>query len=731
MRQALALVVVVAASAYVIIYRLGEGEPGWLAGDIYNYFYPHMLHTLRSLAAGGRGLLWNPFQSCGQPFFATTGTALLNVPNLLFLVLDPQTALRGLLFINLVIGGLGAYGLARELGVSLLGALGAALAFVLGNSAYHLTTWEPTIQTPFVWMPAAMWCCERLVKRPSLRQALVLGMVLGVSLLPGHPQFVLFTCQLIGLRLLWTLLDGSERRQLPRAIGGVAMAFMVMVLLAAVQVFPGLEVAAESVRNTALVANEIAPQGVDKWADVATRIHGHNTMAPFSIVPGFIVPVALLSSGRRRLALFYVLAGALFLALSLGDNTMVGRTYLAMPLGHLFRHPFRFVFPAGFCVSVLAGLAIDELAGGSWRALAVAGAALAGLYAWLGSIWAIDWWLAGAVLGGGLLAVAAPTTRLLGAPVIAGTVGLALVVAPPSRIMRFLTDDGPLRVHAEVFERLHGRLTPQDRVYLVRKTSEAGFEEKTATLFALRSITDYEGQVTRRYAQYLTMLQNGALLRSLNQVLFPAAWNRESVRWPLVDLAAARYVIIDKSFEEHLDPTGPLPLIPVDGDSDIRVFENTRALPRAYYVPQIAVMPDAAARLRGLAAGIDARRLAFVDAAPASGFLGVAGNRATADGRFVVDDPERVVLEAVAPERGFLFLADQYFPGWFATVNEQPAPIMVANHTFRLVETPKGQVRVEFRYRPRRVWIGALISGVTLLVVAGLLVSTFRAPSTS
>jgi uncharacterized membrane protein YfhO len=92
----------------------------------------------------------------------------------------------------------------------------------------------------------------------------------------------------------------------------------------------------------------------------------------------------------------------------------------------------------------------------------------------------------------------------------------------------------------------------------------------------------------------------------------------------------------------------------------------------------------------------------------------------------VVDEPERVVLEVEAPARGFLFLADQYFPGWSATVNGNPAPILRANHAFRLVEVPPGPVRVEFRYGSRRIWIGAAISGVTLLIVVTVLIATRR-----
>jgi uncharacterized membrane protein YfhO len=88
-----------------------------------------------------------------------------------------------------------------------------------------------------------------------------------------------------------------------------------------------------------------------------------------------------------------------------------------------------------------------------------------------------------------------------------------------------------------------------------------------------------------------------------------------------------------------------------------------------------------------------------------------------------------VVLEVVAPEHGFLFLADQYFPGWTATVNGEPSPILVADHAFRLVEVPAGPVTVEFRYRSTWLRFGALVSGVTLLVVVGVLISTSRGAS--
>ena len=72
-------------------------------------------------------------------------------------------------------------------------------------------------------------------------------------------------------------------------------------------------------------------------------------------------------------------------------------------------------------------------------------------------------------------------------------------------------------------------------------------------------------------------------------------------------------------------------------------------------------------------------------------------------------------VDASAP--GFLFLADQYAPGWTATVDGAPAEILRANYAFRLVAVPAGRSEVVFRYRPRSLWIGGLISLVTALGV--------------
>ena len=70
-----------------------------------------------------------------------------------------------------------------------------------------------------------------------------------------------------------------------------------------------------------------------------------------------------------------------------------------------------------------------------------------------------------------------------------------------------------------------------------------------------------------------------------------------------------------------------------------------------------------------------------------------------------------------APQAGFLFVSDQYYPGWQATVDGSAVPIHRANYAFRVVRVPEGESMVVFRYRPESLRIGAAVSGISLLAL--------------
>ncbi|TDJ57694.1 MAG: hypothetical protein E2O41_07505, partial [Nitrospina sp.] len=62
-----------------------------------------------------------------------------------------------------------------------------------------------------------------------------------------------------------------------------------------------------------------------------------------------------------------------------------------------------------------------------------------------------------------------------------------------------------------------------------------------------------------------------------------------------------------------------------------------------------------------------------------------------------------------------------YFPGWTVTVDGEQKPILQANHFYRAVQLEPGSHVLEFDYYPEGFNTGLAISGVTSLILIGIL----------
>ena len=675
----LAAVVLTAAYFTIGVVWVRSANPAnFPANDIYAWVYPSAVYAWRAIRAGS-GLLWNPYQDCGQPFFAISQTGLLYPVNWLFAVLDREPALLTSLIINLSIAGAGAYLLGRAIGLGMPAALCGALAFQLGGSAVQLAGWTPIHIASYAWLAVAMWRTERLVAHPTVRGGIVLGLALTLQLLPGFPQISFFTYQLIALRLAWSLVTAEARR--PRALlGCAAIGVLLPPFLAAVQLLPAIEVTRESVRALPLSSSEIGAGF--SWTLLLATLRA-SVSYPGSALAIPLAGLALLA-GRRapgfRHALFYATVAALYFVLSLGPGTPLFGLYARLPLGTTFRGAARLFWVVSFAMAMLVGLGAEELL----RRIGPAGGSRSRIVALL------------------LVGVVALNYAALGLP-------------PLFNLRR-----GDLYGAAgPAFDFVRARLTPQDRVFLVGRYGvhpDFALAQKAAMLARVPTIFDYEPLASRSYAEFFTYMRTGRPLQQLgdwywvfDKLMLP------TLQRPLLDLTAARYLLIDRALDRT--PRLLTPAVHLLTEADyVRIYENAEAMPRARYVPGIAVLPAEQILPRLAAADPDPRRVALVSAAPRSGFL---GSDASASGSVAIalDAAERVVIQVHASAPGFLFLADQYFPGWTARVNGARQEILRADHTFRLVEVPAGDSEVVFTYQPTSVRVGALISFATIAVL--------------
>jgi hypothetical protein len=158
---------------------------------------------------------------------------------------------------------------------------------------------------------------------------------------------------------------------------------------------------------------------------------------------------------------------------------------------------------------------------------------------------------------------------------------------------------------------------------------------------------------------------------------------------------------------------------------DVKIYENLDVMPRAFVVYDWRWVPDReAAGLMMLSPDFDFRTTAVV--------VAVDGEMPQAE--HDIDDftearveilqysPERVVIETHSVRDGLLMLTDAYYPGWEAHVDGQHTVIYEADGLFRGVHLPAGQHEVVFVLESESYTVGRVVTVVTLMLSASLLV---------
>jgi len=124
-------------------------------------------------------------------------------------------------------------------------------------------------------------------------------------------------------------------------------------------------------------------------------------------------------------------------------------------------------------------------------------------------------------------------------------------------------------------------------------------------------------------------------------------------------------------------------------DKSVSVFENTKALPRSFFVDKWEVITE---------------EEKITDRLLDPGF----------------DFSKTIILEETPPENtsGFIFTSDSWYPGWKAYVNGHEAKIYRADFAFRAVPVSLPDDKVEYFYLPDYFYNGLIISVGSLVLLA-------------
>ncbi len=234
------------------------------------------------------------------------------------------------------------------------------------------------------------------------------------------------------------------------------------------------------------------------------------------------------------------------------------------------------------------------------------------------------------------------------------------------------------------------------------------------TVFELPSVTTYSSWPLTRYERY-------AWLTGLRSSPWPFIYFDDCCS-PLMNGLGARFVVAPRDLEPRfLHHRRRLRLLQ---DGPVRIWENPRALPRARVVHEVRFAPpgdlDEVTRIL-TSSDFRFRREVVLESEPVDLGLPERGGRMER-ATIVRDRPTLVEIEIDAESPGVLVLADTWYPGWEATIDDEPAGVLPANLAVRGVVVPAGRSTVEFRYRPAWLVPGMMLS----LLAAACLILTLR-----
>jgi Bacterial membrane protein YfhO len=669
--------------------------------------------------------LWDPHVWAGQPLVGQMQPGAAYLLNWLLFLLPLKDGHIQQLWLNLyfildhILAAMFCYWLCRDLKRSRWASVLAGAVFAMSGVVGSLG-W-PQMLHGAIWIPLVLLFFLRSIRGDrTIANAALSGTFAGISLLSGHHQIPTFTGLMMAC--LWAVHLWRRRSQ---AIAPLTVFFLFTALVGALQILSAQEYGRNSVRFIG------TPNAIYWNQSVPYAIHQEYSHSLFpSALLGLIVPsvsphdafvglaaltLALMgfAAAYRNAAvrLFGAIAAAGLLFAMGGFSLFHGVAYLTVPLVEKARTPAMALVLVQLAIAVLAAFGLDACRTRSWNRWWIPGLAMVGVLPW--PVIAV------------LSIVRAETGLEYERLAVVGLMALALAAI------------------------LYGWKRRN-----ISSATAVGFL-LLMTLFELGTVTGRNYQIRGGSGGSLTVLeQNRDIVRFLRQQPEPVRVEIDSNTVPynigdwegidqfqgylggitsnLLPFAAedpSSAVVSPKLFALNFylgkEPVRVGQEEVLRGESGVNVYRNPDAFPR-YWTVHEAVRVTAAELMPHLGS-IDLRReVALLEAPP---HLEVCGG---VDNLQVVDRGDNhIVLDAQMACRGMVILSETHFPGWEATVDGSPTSIHQAYGVLRGVVAPGGSHRITMQYRPKNVYLGALLTAAGLLGALAIPFTGLRRPSSS
>jgi hypothetical protein len=725
------------------------------AGDFTEQYYPLRAYAVSELTAG-RLPLWNPSPFGGQPALADIQSGALYPPQIVQAFLlnwlglgFPVWALELQALVHFSWAAVGAYLLGRRLARQARAQLRNArfagtvvsLAFTYSGYLTGFPVQQLTILEVSAWVPWVLLGMDQLAtesSRPRARSWVLAGLMLGMSFLPGHPQTSLYVVYIAVIffffQISWQL---STEHQPPGTnlhfkslisyllpfAGYLLLTLVLAFALAAAQLLPTMEFIARSPR--ADLNYDAVSFGLPVHELVSLIYPGYFGGSPeyVGIVTMVLIGLTLAVGRPKRQVAFWTVIGLLAMLLAFGGNTFLYPLfYLLAPGFDAVRHQERAFLIYTLSAAVLSGYGALVLVTplDSIRRVNLAryerglriifgfGLALTALffYGWVGS--------EHPDLFGGVL-----RHHVFGLVLLAGS--LILLALRPIRALR--RPWGMALVAGWIAFNL---FTINWRFNLEQPGPNGPFAPTPLTQFLRAQSTSSPEPIRIASAGFLPGGPGAASIYALHDITGNTPLRLASIesfeakvpewrRWQLLNV---HFVLS----ERDLAGPGLAQVFPADkteeSESQVRVYVLGDPFPRAWVTHAVEIIRDTDSVLARLSADeFDLRQVA-VAAEPIN--VAPPGPTEGSTARVVAFTSNEITIEVTAAADGLLVLSEIYYPGWRASVDDQPVPVVRADQVLRGISVPAGHHIVKVWYAPNSARLGLIITALALILIVGV-----------
>jgi len=359
--------------------------------DFAEQYFPWQTFAAREFAKGSLPF-WNPFTFSGMPFLADLQTGFFypfNRLTMIFLDSNGGLSVWGLQFIVILhyfIAQFSVYHLARYWKTSQIGATIAAVSYGF-SFPIVLHGIHPMMVYHFAWFPLIVMFFLKGIKEGSIRSALYAGLILGMTMLAGHPQTTLYIVFFLFVMTLWYMFSYIKKsfdfKQHYKLIAAALITIIIGAGIFSIQLLPSQELASLTQRNnyTYEEASEGSLLYSQIFSSVVPKVYGYTGASGQTDVPFYggeyyfywdtgyyfgIAALILATFGfitrvkERKIAFLLVMSVFSFLY-ALGDNFFIWSIFYNLPLFGTFRFPARILFILVFAFSLVAGFGFDSI----------------------------------------------------------------------------------------------------------------------------------------------------------------------------------------------------------------------------------------------------------------------------------------------------------------------------------------------------------------------------------